>query len=75
MLIDFHTHIFPDKIAKRTIDALAANSKSTPYTDGTAAGLIEHMNLSKADICVNLPVLTKPEQFDSVLATWAAATR
>lgn len=67
MLIDFHTHIFPDKIAKRTIDALAANSKSTPYTDGTAAGLIEHMNLSKADICVNLPVLTKPEQFDSVL--------
>lgn len=67
MLIDFHTHIFPDKIAKRTIDALAANSSSTPYTDGTADGLIAHMKTAGADICVNLPVLTKPDQFDSVL--------
>lgn len=67
MLIDFHTHIFPDKIAKKTIDALALNAKATPHTDGTAEGLIGHMRRSDADICVNLPVLTKPEQFDSVL--------
>ena len=67
MIIDFHTHIFPDKIAKRTIDALAANSSATPYTDGTANGLIEHMKNAGADVSVNLPVLTKPDQFDSVL--------
>ena len=67
MIIDFHTHIFPDKIAKRTIDALASNANATPYTDGTAEGLIAHMKTAGADICVNLPVLTKPDQFDSVL--------
>ncbi|MBO4251474.1 MAG: amidohydrolase family protein [Clostridia bacterium] len=67
MLIDFHTHIFPDKIASRTIDALAANAHATPHTDGTAEGLIAHMKSAGADISVNLPVLTKPDQFDSVL--------
>lgn len=67
MLIDFHTHIFPDKIAAKTIDALASRSNSVPFTDGTEQGLIKHMENAGADICINLPVLTKPEQFDSVL--------
>ncbi|MEG9429600.1 MAG: amidohydrolase family protein [Christensenellaceae bacterium] len=67
MLIDFHTHIFPDKIAEKTIKALADNSNSTPYTDGTDLGLIKNMERGGADISVNLPVLTKPNQFDSVL--------
>ena len=67
MLIDFHTHIFPDKIAEKTIKALATNSNSTPYTDGTDLGLIKNMENGGADISVNLPVLTKPNQFDSVL--------
>ena len=67
MLIDFHTHIFPDKIAKRTLDALAANSDNHPYTEGTAESLINSMTVAGADISVNLPVLTKPEQFESVL--------
>ena len=67
MLIDFHTHIFPNKIAEKTINALASNSGTTPYTDGTDFGLIQNMQKGGADISVNLPVLTKPEQFDSVL--------
>ena len=67
MVIDFHTHVFPEKIAAKTISALAANSSSTPYTDGTDAGLIKNMINADADISINLPVLTKPTQFDSVL--------
>lgn len=67
MLIDFHTHIFPEKIAAKTIDALANNSGATPFTDGTDAGLIKNMQNGGADIAINLPVLTKPNQFDSVL--------
>lgn len=67
MIIDFHTHVFPDKIAQSTINALQSNSGSTPYTDGTVSGMIEAMHRANADVCVTLPVLTKPTQFDSVL--------
>lgn len=66
MIIDFHTHIFPDKIAKTTIDLLAKNSDGKPNTDGTVQGLVDAMDRADADICVTLPVLTKPSQFDSV---------
>lgn len=66
MLIDFHTHIFPEKIAKLTIDLLAQKSNGKPWTDGTVDGLVQAMERAGADICVALPVLTKPSQFDSV---------
>lgn len=66
MLIDFHTHIFPEKIANSTISALANNSGTKPNTDGTVNGLLAAMERVGADICVTLPVLTKPTQFDSV---------
>ncbi len=66
MLIDFHTHIFPDKIANSTITALANNSQNKPYSNGTVDGLISAMQSSKVDISIALPVLTKPSQFDSI---------
>lgn len=66
MLIDFHTHIFPDKIARSTISLLEKNSESRANTDGTTEGLILEMEKSSTDLCVTLPVLTKPSQFDSV---------
>ena len=66
MIIDFHTHIFPEKIAKTTIDALASKGGNIPYTDGTIQGMLDAMARSNADICVTLPVLTKASQFESV---------
>lgn len=66
MLIDFHTHVFPDKIAKSTISALAGNSGTKPNTDGTVQGMLDAAARANADICITLPVLTKPTQFDSV---------
>ena len=66
MLIDFHTHVFPDKIAQSTISLLANNSGTHAYTDGTAEGLIKEMVRADADVCVTLPVLTKPSQFESI---------
>ena len=33
MIIDFHTHMFPDKIAKQTIDKLSECSGKAPDTD------------------------------------------
>ena len=67
MIIDFHTHVFPDKIAESTISALAGNSGSHPFSDGTVNGLVDAMKKASADVCVSLPVLTKATQFDSVL--------
>ncbi len=66
MLIDFHTHIFPDKIANSTIGVLQSNSNHTAYSNGTVDGLINAMQKANADISIALPVLTKPSQFDSV---------
>ena len=39
MIIDFHTHIFPDKIAPSTMDKLCSASHTRPFSDGTADGL------------------------------------
>ena len=66
MIIDFHTHVFPDKIASKTIDLLASKGGNKPNTDGTVDGLLKAMDRANADISVALPVLTKPTQFDSV---------
>ncbi len=70
MIIDFHTHQFPDKIAKKTVEMLAEKLKSTsgiePSTDGTAAGLSEKLLAAGIDLGVVMPVVTRPGQFDTV---------
>lgn len=66
MIIDFHTHIFPHKIAKSTLDHLEKLSDGKANTDGTYEGLIRDMVKSGVDISVALPVVTKPSQFDSI---------
>ena len=66
MIIDFHTHVFPDKIAGSTINALASNSGTKPHTDGTVQGMIDALKRANADIAVTLPVMTKATQFDSI---------
>lgn len=66
MIIDFHTHIFPDKIASATIDALSKSASIPPHSNGAYDGLIDSMGRSGVDISINLPVVTRPSQFDSV---------
>ncbi len=66
MIIDFHTHIFPDKIAARSIEALSKVSGITAATDGTLNGLLASMDRSGVDLSVIMPVVTKPSQFESV---------
>ncbi|MBE6634061.1 MAG: amidohydrolase [Ruminococcaceae bacterium] len=65
-LIDFHTHVFSEKIAERTIAMLSERSGAIPYTNGTAEGLLEAMKRADATLAVALPVLTKPSQFEGV---------
>ena len=68
MIIDFHTHIFPDKIAERTISHLASRGGRQPSFDGTERGLIDYMKGACVDISVTHPVITAPKQFESVTA-------
>lgn len=67
MVIDFHTHIFPNKIAQATINALSQGASIKPHSDGAISGLLSQMEESGVDISVNLPVLTRASQFDSIL--------
>ena len=66
MIIDFHTHIFPDKIAARSIEALSKVYGLKAATDGTLNGLLTSMDKSCVDLSVIMPVVTKPSQFESV---------
>lgn len=66
MLIDFHTHVFPDALAPRAISSLAAACGEKPSTDGTVAGLCASMRAAGITHAVTLPVLTKVGQFDTV---------
>lgn len=66
MIIDFHTHIFPDRIAEKTISKLGAMIEQKPYTDATLQGLKKSMRRSGVDYSVVLPVVTRPEQFENV---------
>ena len=66
MIIDFHTHIFPDKIAARSIESLSKVSGVKAATDGTLSGLLASMDRSGVDLSVIMPVVTKPTQFESV---------
>ena len=66
MMIDFHTHIFPDKIAARSIEALSKVSGVKAATDGTLNGLLASMDRSGVGLSVIMPVVTKPTQFESV---------
>ena len=68
MIVDFHTHIFPDKIAEKTISILAKASNNVPYANGTLDGLNKSIEQAKIDLAVALPVLTRPQQFESVLS-------
>ena len=68
MVIDFHTHIFPDAIAAKTISLLQQRSGIIPATDGTLSGLLQSMERTGVYLSVILPVVTKPSQFESVNA-------
>ena len=67
MLIDFHTHCFPDKIALSAVNKLSFVSGGlTPYTDGTVSGLRTLMKQSGVDKSVVLGIATNARQQKNV---------
>lgn len=66
MIIDTHVHVFPDKIASKTVETLALKASIPPHSNGALDGLLGAMDKAQVDIAVSLPVLTKPSQFESI---------
>ena len=74
MIIDFHTHTFPDKIADAALTSLRAASHTCSFTNGTVSGLRESMKTASIDLSVVLPVATNPKKVQSINDLSAALT-
>ena len=67
MLIDFHTHAFPDKIAPDAVQKLAhAAGGLTPHTDGTVTALKREMQQDGVDLSVVQNIATNPAKQSKV---------
>ena len=67
MLIDFHTHAFPEKIAARAVAGLSHGSGGmVPQTDGTLTRLKAEMDRDGVDLSVVLSIATNPKQQHNV---------
>ena len=66
MVIDIHTHTFPDRIAHSAIPALAESAHIEPQTDGTCGDLLRSMKEAGVDCSVILPVATKASQVERI---------
>jgi len=73
--IDFHTHAFPDELAKRAMAKLEASSGPWKAKgSGTIKGLLASMNKADIDVSVLCPIATKPEQVKGIL-DWCDTVR
>ena len=66
MIIDVHTHIFPEKISAAVIDKLSRISRTPAFTDGTLNGLQKSMDAAQIDLSVILPVATNTGQVEKI---------
>ncbi len=71
MIIDFHTHYYPDKIADRALSSIISVAGMKPATDGTRTGLLASMNESGIDLSLGLPLANTPDNVRGI-NRWAA---
>ena len=74
MIIDFHTHAFPDALAEKAMKVLTGNLTIDlkPVRDGTITSLIARMDEWGIDKSVLAPIVTKASQIKT-LNEWAAS--
>lgn len=68
LIIDIHTHLFPDALAEKALKRLVQNlqdydpyyNPSAPYTDATMSGLAASAEAAGIDVCVVMPIATSP---------------
>jgi uncharacterized protein len=74
MIIDFHTHVFPDDLAEKALSTILANINNlfTPVNNVTVSGLLKNMDEWNIDISVVQPVITKQSQLQKT-NEWASS--
>lgn len=65
MIIDFHTHIYPEPSAEKTLAAVQTRAGISCFSDGTRQGLVRSMDKAGIDLSVVCSVATKPERVES----------
>lgn len=75
MVIDFHTHTFPERIAAAAIRKMQGDCHSAAFTEGTAGALASSMADAGIDLSVVLPVATNPAKVSSINDASAANSR
>lgn len=74
MIIDFHTHAFPDAVAEKAIPALEEIGKIKAHTRATVSSLLASMDEAGIDRSVICSIATRPEQFQTIL-DWSQEIR
>lgn len=67
MIIDFHTHAFPDHIAYQALEKLQIAAKTRANTEGTVDSLIQSMDRAGITSSLICSIATRPGQFDNIL--------
>jgi len=71
MIVDFHVHAFPDKVADKAIETLESFYGAKCFSDGKIASLLVNMQNTGIDVSVIQPVSTDPRQVVSI-NTWSS---
>jgi len=64
MIIDFHTHVFPDDTAQKLLSEVSSRAKIPFYSDGSTNGLLNSMKMAGVDISIISRVATKSQQVE-----------
>ncbi len=66
MLVDFHTHYYPDKIVERAMRHARKFLEFAPAADGTRAALLKSMRKAGIDYSLALPLANTPDNVRGV---------
>lgn len=66
MIVDFHTHMFPERIAEDAVRGLSDVCGIHAYTNGTYGGLFNSTKAAGIDLSIALPVVTRPSQYGTI---------
>lgn len=71
MIIDFHTHAFPDPVAERAMPQLEEEGNIKAVLDGKVSSLLRSMDRAGIEASVVASIATRPQQFERIL-NWSA---
>jgi len=68
MIIDVHSHDFPDSLASRAMNGMCRQTEGIlwPAGDGTLQNHLDAMDLAGVDKAVSCPIATKPQMFEGL---------